>query len=105
MLVALLWAVLSVGASALSTYFLSCALGIAVGPTAMAAVMSMVTLVVIIHITSEGYTSRLHSLTNTRCPLLLRKKKHTSQRQSLTTRVGRLLVSTNTSPAPAPPRS
>jgi len=58
MLVALLWGLLSVGASALSTYFLSRALGIAVGPAAMAAVMSMVTLVVIMPISLAGWGVR-----------------------------------------------
>jgi len=57
-LVPLLWALLSVCASALSTYFLSRALGIAVGPTAVAAVMSMVTLVVIMPISLAGWGVR-----------------------------------------------
>ena len=58
MLVALLWALLSVVASALSTYFLASALGIAIGPIAMAAVMSLVTLVVILPISVAGWGVR-----------------------------------------------
>ncbi len=57
-LVALLWALLSVGCAALSTCVIARTLGITIGPIAMAAVMSLVTLVVILPISIAGWGVR-----------------------------------------------
>jgi len=56
--VALLWALLSVSCAALSTYVVARTLGIMIGPIAMAAVMSLVTLVVILPISIAGWGVR-----------------------------------------------
>ena len=56
--VALFWALMSVCCAALSTYVIASTLGITIGPIAMAAVMSLVTLVVILPISIAGWGVR-----------------------------------------------
>ena len=57
-LVALFWALMSVGCAALSTYVIARTLGITLGPMAIAAVMALVTLVVILPISIAGWGVR-----------------------------------------------
>jgi uncharacterized membrane protein YbhN (UPF0104 family) len=57
-IVTLLWTLLSLVCAAVSTYLIARTLGIAVGPIAMAAVMSLVTLIVILPISIAGWGIR-----------------------------------------------